>query len=254
MDLLDGSIKNWFIEYGTEEIPPDSDAKATLCPNRLIISDQLKNMFELMFISMRFKSDMMNNPPSFPKREVPNDPFDCKCRYCSSNGVEVYVRYGDITNTMWTNALKRRAEKCQGHIRNLVISDDLRKLLEDLCNNHGSLSLQPAFLERQKRCSCEKCNPSDDDIATAIKAITTRKYGLGLPTCDERRRAKNLFNKDCPYGLGVHLPSDFTKPYVEFDENKTPHSPRSKNISIAIKDALLYDKAIASKPKGFNFR
>ena len=212
-------------------------------PKPILISDENKQMFEQMFIHMRFKQYVSLHPPSKPQREIPNDPIECKCRYCSVHDIEVEpVRYGEVTDTMWANAVERRAKKCQRYIHKMYISDEQRKLLDDLCDNHRNVSIQPAIMIREKRCSCKHCNPSDNNIANAIKAITTRKYGL--PTSNEIKRAKNIFSLNCPYKLGVHFTSDNTKPYVEFDENKTPHSPRSKDISIAINDALTYANAI----------
>lgn len=212
-------------------------------PKPILISDENKQMFEQMLNHMSFRQHIRLHPPSKPQREIPNDPIECKCRYCSVHDIEVEpVRYGEVTDTMWANAVERRAKKCQRYIHKMYISDEQRKLLDDLCDNHRNVSIQPALMIREKRCSCKHCNPSDNDIANAIKAITTRKYGL--PTSNEIKRAKNIFSLNCPYKLGVYFPSDNTKPYVEFDDNKTPHSPRSKDISIAINDALTYANAI----------
>jgi hypothetical protein len=212
-------------------------------PKPLLISDENKQMFDKMLLNQSFKQHIRLHPPAFPKREVPNDPFECRCRYCSTHDIEIEpVRYGDVTATMWDDAIKRRAKKCQRYTKNIHIPDEQRKLLGDLCLNHPNISLQPAVLIREKRCSCEHCNPSNNDIAAAIKAITNRKYGL--PTSNEIKRAKNIFNLNCPHKLGVHFTFDNTKPYVEFDEKKTPHSPRSKDISIAINDALTYHYTI----------
>jgi hypothetical protein len=206
-------------------------------PKPLLISDENKQMFDKIFKS--FKRHIRLHPPAFPKREVPNDPFECRCRYCSTHDIEIEpVRYGEVTATMLDDAIKRRAKKCQRYILKIHIPDEQRKLLDDLCLNHTNISLQPAVLIREKRCSCEHCNPSNNDIAAAIKAITTRKYGL--PTSNEIKRAINIFNLNCPYKLGVHFTLDNNKSYVEFDDKKTPHSPRSKDISIAINDALTY--------------
>ena len=212
-------------------------------PNPILISDENKQMFEKMLLVHSFKQHIRLHPPSKPQREIPNDPIECKCRYCSVHDIEVeHVRYGEVTDTMWANAVERRAKKCQRYIHKMYISDEQRKLLDDLCDNHRNVSIQPALMIREKRCSCKHCNPSDNDIANAIKAITNRKYGL--PTSNEIKRAKNIFSLNCPHKLGVHFTRDNTKPYVEFDENKTPHSPRSKDISIAINDALTYANAI----------
>jgi len=191
-------------------------------PKPLLISDENKQMFDKIFKS--FKRYIRLHPPAFPKREVPNDPFECRCRYCSTHDIEVKpVRYGEVTATMLNDAIKRRAKKCQRYILKIHIPDEQRKLLDDLCYNHTNISIQNAIIIREKRCYCEHCNPSSSDIAAAIKVITNRKYGL--PTSNEIKRAINIFNLNCPHKLGVHF---------------TPHYDKNDDLSIAINDALTY--------------
>ena len=237
MDLLDGKISSWFTAFGT--IPT---------PKRLIISDDMKEMFERMLTDQNFGQHLRLHPPAFPKREVPNEynPITCRCRYCSVHPIEVpCVRYGMVTKKMWDEAIRRRVEKCQIGIRKLVISDEQRKLLGDLCNNHRNLSIRPAYLFRERRCVCKHCNPSSKDFSAAVK-ILLPEFKYGEMTFKQIQRIKNSFNVNCPHNLGVRISNDFRKPYVEFDENKTPHSPRSKDISIAIKDA---EKRIAEEKR-----
>ena len=234
MDLLDGKISSWFTAFGT--IPT---------PKRLI-SDDMKEMFERMLTDQKFGQHIRLHPPAFPKREVPNDynPIMCRCRYCSVHDIEFpFVKYGGVTGKMWAKALKLRAEKCQAHISKLDISLEQQQLLGDLCNNHRNLSIRPAYLFRESRCDCEHCNPSSKDFAAAVRILLPQPI-YGELTFKEIQRIKYSFNVNCPHNLGVRISNDFRKPYVAFDENKTHHSPRSIDISIAINDALTYANAI----------
>jgi hypothetical protein len=77
----------------------------------LSLSPDFINTLDNLINNISFRLYIAMYPPSFPTREIPNDPFECNCSFCSTHNISV-PPYGFISPNILHNAFSKRSLFC----------------------------------------------------------------------------------------------------------------------------------------------